>query len=70
MKLFRHIRKLDADCILIDIGAGTHFHAMDAFLLADTPIAAKDFMNRLQRWEKQKSGRSSRRRFRLSFWKK
>jgi flagellar biosynthesis protein FlhG len=39
MKLFRHIRKLDADHILIDIGAGTHFHAMDAFLLADTPIA-------------------------------
>ncbi len=38
MKLFRHIRKLDADYILIDIGAGTHFHAMDAFLLADTPI--------------------------------
>ncbi|MGD8368347.1 MAG: AAA family ATPase [Desulfobacterales bacterium] len=39
MKLFRHIRKLDADFILIDIGAGTHFHAVDSFLLADTLIA-------------------------------
>ena len=39
MKLFRHIRKLDADYILIDIGAGTHFHAIDSFLLADTLIA-------------------------------
>ena len=39
MKLFRHIRKLHADYILIDIGAGTHFHSVDSFLLADTLIA-------------------------------
>ena len=40
MKLFRHIRKLPADYVLIDIGAGAHFHTVDSFLLADTLIAA------------------------------
>ena len=40
MKLFRHIRTLPVDYVLIDIGAGTHFHTVDSFLLADTLIAA------------------------------
>ncbi len=40
MKLFRHIRRLPADYVLIDIGAGTHFHTIDSFLLADTLVAA------------------------------
>jgi len=37
-KLLRHIRKLRADYILIDLGAGTHFNAIDTFLLADKMI--------------------------------
>lgn len=34
-KLFRHIRKLDADFVLLDLGAGTSNDTIDAFLLAD-----------------------------------
>lgn len=37
-KLFRHIRALDADHILIDLGAGTHINTLDTFLLADRMI--------------------------------
>jgi flagellar biosynthesis protein FlhG len=37
-KLFRHIRTLDADHILIDLGAGTHVNTLDTFLLADRMI--------------------------------
>jgi flagellar biosynthesis protein FlhG len=37
-KLFRQIRKLSADNILIDLGAGTHFSTLDSFLLADKKI--------------------------------
>jgi flagellar biosynthesis protein FlhG len=37
-KLFRHIRTLDADNILIDLGAGTHINTLDTFLLADRMI--------------------------------
>ncbi len=37
-KLFRHIRALDADKILIDLGAGTHINTLDTFLLADKMI--------------------------------
>ncbi|MDD5285915.1 MAG: P-loop NTPase [Desulfuromonadaceae bacterium] len=37
-KLFRHIRTLDADHILIDLGAGTHNNTLDTFLLADNMI--------------------------------
>ncbi|CAB5120187.1 Flagellar synthesis regulator FleN [Olavius algarvensis associated proteobacterium Delta 3] len=37
-KLLRHIRKLRADYILIDLGAGTHFNAIDTFLLANKMI--------------------------------
>jgi len=38
LKLFRQIRKLNADYILIDLGAGTHFNTIDAFLLSDRMI--------------------------------
>lgn len=37
-KLFRHIRALDADYILIDLGAGSHNNTLDTFLLADRMI--------------------------------
>lgn len=37
-KLFRHIRALHADTILIDLGAGTHINTLDTFLLADKMI--------------------------------
>lgn len=37
-KLFRHIRGLDADTILVDLGAGTHINTLDTFLLADRMI--------------------------------
>lgn len=37
-KMFRHIRLLDADKILIDLGAGTHVNTLDTFLLADRMI--------------------------------
>jgi len=38
LKLFRHIRSLDADYILLDLGAGAHFNTLDTFLLADKKI--------------------------------
>ncbi|MBU0729012.1 MAG: P-loop NTPase [Proteobacteria bacterium] len=38
-KFFHHIKELDADHILIDLGAGTHFNTIDTFLLADKMIA-------------------------------
>lgn len=37
-KLFRQIRRLTADHILIDLGAGSHFTTLDSFLLADKKI--------------------------------
>lgn len=37
-KLFRHVRALDADHILIDLGGGTHINTLDMFLLADKMI--------------------------------
>ena len=39
IKFFKHIQDLDADYILIDLGAGTHFHTIDAFLLGDRLVA-------------------------------
>jgi flagellar biosynthesis protein FlhG len=36
--LFRHIKQLNADYILIDLGAGSHFNTIDTFLLADKMI--------------------------------
>jgi flagellar biosynthesis protein FlhG len=40
LKLFRHIKKLNTDYILIDLGAGAHFNTIDAFLLADKMTVA------------------------------
>lgn len=34
-RLIRHLQKLDADIILVDVGAGTSYHTLDFFLLAD-----------------------------------
>lgn len=38
LKFFRHIKKLEADFVLIDLGAGVHFNTIDTFLLADRKI--------------------------------
>ena len=37
-RLLRHLRKLSADVILIDIGAGTNYHALDFFLWGDVQV--------------------------------
>ncbi len=37
-KLFRHIQALDADFVLLDLGAGASFNIIDSFLLADKKI--------------------------------
>jgi len=37
-KLFRHIRKLEADYVLIDLGAGSRNTTLDSFLQADRMI--------------------------------
>lgn len=34
-RLLRHLRQLDCDVLLMDIGAGSHYHALDFFLAAD-----------------------------------
>ena len=38
-RLIRHLKKLDADIILVDVGAGTSLHTLDFFLLADYFLA-------------------------------
>jgi flagellar biosynthesis protein FlhG len=38
-RLIRHLQKLDADIILVDVGAGTSYHTLDFFLLADYFVA-------------------------------
>ncbi len=38
MKFLRHIKELDADYILIDLGGGLNFNTIDVFLLADKMI--------------------------------
>ncbi len=38
-RLIRHLRKLDADIILVDVGAGSSYHTLDFFLLADHFLA-------------------------------
>ena len=38
LKFFRHIKNLEADFVLIDLGAGVHFNTIDTFLLADRKI--------------------------------
>lgn len=34
-RLIRHFKQLEADVIIVDIGAGTSYHALDFFLMAD-----------------------------------
>ncbi len=38
-RLIRHLQKLDADIILVDVGAGTSYHTLDFFLLAEHFLA-------------------------------
>lgn len=38
-RLIRHFQDIHADIILVDIGAGTSYHALDFFLMADHHIA-------------------------------
>lgn len=38
-RLIRHFQDLQADVVVIDIGAGTGFHALDFFLMADLHLA-------------------------------
>lgn len=38
LKLFRHIKQIESDHVLIDLGAGSHYTAIDTFLLADKMI--------------------------------
>jgi len=37
-KLLRHIRKLDTDFVIIDVGAGTNYNTLDYFMMADYNI--------------------------------
>jgi flagellar biosynthesis protein FlhG len=34
-RLIRHLREMEADIMIVDVGAGTGYHALDFFLLAD-----------------------------------
>lgn len=38
-RLIRHFRRLEADVILVDIGAGANYHVLDFFLMADHYLA-------------------------------
>jgi len=38
-RLIRHFQELQADVIVVDIGAGTSYHALDFFLMADHHLA-------------------------------
>ena len=38
-RLIRHFREIEADVIVVDIGAGTSYHALDFFLMADHHLA-------------------------------
>lgn len=38
-RLIRHFQELEADVIVVDIGAGTSYHALDFFLMADHHVA-------------------------------
>ncbi len=38
LKFYRHLKQLDADIIIIDLGAGTALNTLDSFLLADQMI--------------------------------
>ncbi|MBI4690650.1 MAG: AAA family ATPase [Nitrospirae bacterium] len=38
LKFFKHIKSLDAEYVIIDLGAGSHGNTMDTFMLADKMI--------------------------------
>ncbi len=38
MRLLRGIKSIDADIVLIDVGAGTNYHSLDFFMAADLQI--------------------------------
>jgi flagellar biosynthesis protein FlhG len=38
-RLIRHLRQMDADVLIVDVGAGMSYHALDFFLLADLHVA-------------------------------
>lgn len=38
-RLINHLRKLDSDIVILDVGAGTHYHTLDYFLAADGYLA-------------------------------
>ncbi len=38
-RLIKHFQDIDADVVVIDIGAGTGYHALDFFLMADIHLA-------------------------------
>ena len=38
-RLMKHFRALEADVVVIDVGAGTNYHALDFFLMADIHLA-------------------------------
>ena len=46
-KLFRHIKRLQADHVILDLGAGTQYDVLDTFLLADihVGVVAPDAMS-------------------------
>ena len=39
LKFFRHIKELDAELIVMDLGAGSSLHTVDTYLLADRMIS-------------------------------
>lgn len=39
LKFYRHLRKLDADFVIVDLGAGSSNNTVDTFLVADKKIA-------------------------------
>ena len=38
MKFIRHLKKIDADFVIMDLGAGTNYNVLDLFLAADQGI--------------------------------
>jgi len=38
LKLFRHLKALQADHVILDLGAGTQYDTLDTFLLADIKV--------------------------------
>ena len=37
-RLIRHLQRMEADVLIVDVGAGTGYHALDFFLLADLHV--------------------------------